>query len=179
MQFLGNSEEWLHVVHVVNFKKDGFEFLSVFADLQKRPKINKDNLSIAAWVEPKFNKQRTEKRLIVIISSAVFNYVINNFWAKKSSWNENCIIREFKSIFCECNRERKTARRRGYSDNATKNNTKHITHNWMAKLARIRIAILRLLTPNKILRLLRCAQRRRVKIIVRETSDSSGGYTSL
>lgn len=48
MQFLGNFEEWLHAEHVVNFKKDGLKFLTVFVELRKRSKINKDNLSIAA-----------------------------------------------------------------------------------------------------------------------------------
>ena len=68
----------------MNFKKDGLKFLTVFVELRKRSKINKDNLSIAAVLGSSLKKQkrRTEKRLIVIISSAVFNYVINNFWEK-------------------------------------------------------------------------------------------------
>ena len=178
MQLLGNFEEWLHAEHIMNFKKDGLKFLTVFAELRKRSKINKDNLSKAAVLGSslKTHKRRTEKRLIVIISSAVFNYVINNFWKnneEKKSWNENCNKLEFKGI----GSERKTSRRQGYSNIATKN-TKHITHNWMVKLERICVAILRLLTPNQILRLLR-TQRGKVKIIVRETSDSSGGCASL
>lgn len=96
--------------------------------MRKRSKINKDNLSIAVVkIGPK--KQRTEKRLIVIISSAVFNYVINNFLGEARRRGKN---REMK-IALNGNSKASTRNERlqdvrGYSNSRDKKTAPNISH---------------------------------------------------
>jgi hypothetical protein len=99
-----------------------------FGELRKRSKINKDNLSIAA-VEPKNTETlATEKHLIVIISSAAFNYDINHFFGNKPRRKNREMKIALNGNSKAIDWDRKTSRRQGYSDSRDKKPAANISH---------------------------------------------------